>query len=155
MTEGVYVDTSAFVKRYALEPGSAVVRQILAQGNIVVASSRVLVAEIQAAIARKVRGGHVDTESMVEIRRAASRDLAVMDLIDVTSDVTDLCLDLIDRHTLRGFDAIHLATAILVAGDDRETWTFLCSDGELLAAAREEGFVVLDPAVTPPVERGA
>jgi predicted nucleic acid-binding protein len=50
-----FFDTSAFVKRYVEEPGSAMVRATLREHPVTVA--RVAMAEAAAAIARAVRLG--------------------------------------------------------------------------------------------------
>ena len=83
------------------------------------------------------------------IRTLVADDVRRIRNVDVHLQVTDRCPALVDRHPLRGFDAIHLATACLVAGDngdERSGWTFLCADGVLLAAADAEGFAARDPS---------
>ena len=48
---------------------------------------------------------------------------------------------MVGRHGLRGADAIQLAAAIIVRGND--VLPFVTFDDELIAAARAEGFPVL------------
>ena len=47
-------------------------------------------------------------------------------------------------HALRAADALQLAAAIVVAGDDRATLEVVCLDQRLTLAARREGFQVID-----------
>jgi len=45
------------------------------------------------------------------------------------------------RHPLRSADAIHLASALLLARTSPAIqWTFICADGRLCDAAQAEGF---------------
>jgi hypothetical protein len=46
---------------------------------------------------------------------------------------------LVDRHALRGFDLIHLASALTLRERLGEDFLFACFDDRLLAAARAEG----------------
>ena len=50
---------------------------------------------------------------------------------------------LIERHPLRGFDAIHLATAKVVHDSLQENFIFLCFDQRLANAAHEEGLNIV------------
>jgi hypothetical protein len=68
----------------------------------------------------------------------------------ITQTITDFLLDtacvLVDRHALRAFDAIQLAGyVVLRSSAGTETPVFVCSDQELLAAAKYEGAPILDP----------
>ncbi|HOA75724.1 MAG TPA: hypothetical protein PL151_03835 [Phycisphaerae bacterium] len=60
---------------------------------------------------------------------------------------------LIQRHRLRCADAIHLASAVLLAMESGQSVCVVASDAELLAAARAEGFATLDPQADPSVPR--
>lgn len=51
-------------------------------------------------------------------------------------------------HPLRADDAIHLASALLLAGESRAGITFACWDARLWEAARAVGFA-LAPAASP------
>ena len=51
--------------------------------------------------------------------------------------------NLLSRHSLRGTDAIHLASALLLQGALKEKVTFACADARLVSAARAEGLDVV------------
>lgn len=58
-------------------------------------------------------------------------------------------MDLAERHTLRGYDAVQLATACelnaLLVSQQLEQITFICADNALLAAANLEGLLTENP----------
>ena len=62
-----------------------------------------------------------------------------IDTVEVTDDLVRFAGDLADRRALRGYDAVHLASA-LILGDEvvMATW-----DRELSDAASEEGLPTL------------
>ena len=62
--------------------------------------------------------------------------------------VTDFVLDtasmLVDRHALRAFDAVQLAGYMVLKGaSGTDMPVFVCSDQELLMAAKQEGIPTL------------
>jgi uncharacterized protein len=62
-----------------------------------------------------------------------------MDAIEVTSVLAQSAGDLAEIHGLRGYDAVHLAAAILISAD-----VVVSADAELLAAAIASGLAVID-----------
>ena len=69
--------------------------------------------------------------------RALAGDLTV---VDVTDEVVALAADLAEEEALRGYDAVHLATA-LTAG----VTLFAGADSALCEAAGRRGLHVADP----------
>ena len=146
-----FVDSSALVKNYVREAGSAVVRRLLdpaAQATITVA--QITTVEVVAALMRCGRRGdiaHEDAETL-----AAEFLWDVRNRVDVvpTSDaIVDASVALTRQHVLRAYDAVQLATAVATRATrvDRglPPVVLVCSDRELNAAARAEGLDVLDP----------
>ena len=64
----------------------------------------------------------------------------------VNETVIDTALEMIDRYTLRAYDAVQLAGCLVLCAIAAEPFTFVCSDHRLLEAARSEQLKVLDPA---------
>jgi len=117
----------------------------------IVATSAVAYAELRSTFARRLRERYLDEPS----HRAAVTLLAARWAGYVTLAIDDACLrqagELVDRHTrhaLRALDAIHLASALRIAGADPSGVTFACWDLRLWRAARDEGFTML-PASEP------
>ena len=127
----LYLDASALVKRYVAEAGSADVA-VLIEGARLTATAVVSRAEVTAALAKAVRIG------------VATRDAATAGLADFDADWRDLIrLEVSEAavaraalvawsQSLRGYDAVHLACALMwqealgdpvtVATYDRELW---------------------------------
>ena len=133
----LYLDTSALVKLFVAEPGSAEVKRRCRQASVVV-TSRVAYPEARAAFARRCRDGSLSPH---ESRRAASdldRDFARFVVAELTGSVVHLAGELAERHALRGFDAIHLASAVEFGQMVGTPPRFLCFDDRLASAAAAE-----------------
>lgn len=139
-----YLDTSALVKRYYTEKGSARVHSLFQAENLLVVS-KVAYAELLAALVRKRRDkeiGEADFGRAVGSFQDEWKEFLVVEVTDAI--FTDL-LPLVRRHPLRGFEAIHLCSALWLRKRLKSEVLFVCSDHNLLAAAEKEKFVVYDP----------
>lgn len=110
-----YFDSSATVKRYASEKGSHWIKEIVepGAGNIIYIG-QIGVVEIAAALSRKVR-----TQELTRENYEAALQLFLADVQNeeyITANLNDaiiqLAVELTKRHPLRGYDAVHLATAL-------------------------------------------
>jgi predicted nucleic acid-binding protein len=138
-----YLDTSALVKRFLFEPGSARVRG-LTESSRDIAIATVGYAEIYAALNRKRRDGDL---SRAEYNQAAERfemHWRSYFRVPLHDDILDLARALTERHPLRGFDAIHLASALSLRQALDEEIAFAAADHRLLQAAASEGLQPLD-----------
>jgi predicted nucleic acid-binding protein len=63
----------------------------------------------------------------------------------VNDTVIDTALEMIDRYTLRAYDAVQLAGCLVICRTTAEAFTFVCSDRRLLEAAGSEQLKLLDP----------
>jgi predicted nucleic acid-binding protein len=141
----LYLDTSCFVKLYLLEAGSEEVKRAVESADEV-ATSQVAEAEVRSAIARRKREGSLTAAEFAKIKRAFRSDWAAFLHVQLTDGLSASAGNLAESHGLRGFDAIHLASALsVVDGGDGETW-FFSADTRLNAAARREGFKKIFPA---------
>jgi predicted nucleic acid-binding protein len=147
-----YLDASAVVKRYADEAGSAWVRQLTdPQARHTILLAELTLAEVAAALAAKHRAPSGITQEQRD--RALSRFLQDCEehfvLLSIDRSVIDRAVDLTQRHRLRGYDAMQLAT-VLIAGEtlvaqNLPSPIFIASDEDLLAAARAEHLVSENP----------
>jgi predicted nucleic acid-binding protein len=138
-----YFDTSALIKRFVEEPGSKRVDAVLAREPIV-ATSKVAYAEIHAGLARKLREKALTTAAYRTTSRTFDSDWRAYLRVDLADPLLLIIRDLVRRHPLRGFDAIHLASAIRLQQQLGEEIRIVASDERLLAAAEEEGIRILD-----------
>ncbi len=138
-----YFDTSALIKRFVNERGSDLVAAIVArQGPI--ATAKIAYAEVHAGLARKRREGGLSAKQYGRTRETFEEDWEAYVRVDLHDDILVLARDLIQRHPLRGFDAIHLASALSLRTALGEAIRFVAADARLLQAAEVERCPVLD-----------
>jgi len=140
-----YLDSSALVKRYVAESGSARITELVeGEGNIAV--SWLALPETLAAVARRAKGGSISAEDLASIKAQLHRDLQRFTIVEVSGAPVERIETLIDRHALRGADSIHLATALWLKKVTKTPVVFVASDHELLTAAHAERLKTLDPS---------
>ncbi len=133
----LYLDTSALVKLYVTEDGSAWV-QAWAAAATAIFTVRISYAEARAAMAQARRLGGLKP---ADLRRAvAELDVAWSGFVrvDVNEALVSRAGRLAEEHALRGYDAVQLAAA-LDASPGVPDYLFASFDGDLNAAAAREG----------------
>ena len=107
----LYLDSSAFAKRYIREAGqSRLEERLLAEPELY--SSAICYAEVHAAFARKLREGGWTRVEFLQARNKFEIDWLAVREIAVDSDTLAPVVQLVERVPLRGMDAIHLAAAV-------------------------------------------
>ena len=139
----IYLDTSALIKRFVNEKGSSLVQSLLRQPEGV-ATAKIAYAEVFAGLARKLREGNIPKNMHALACRQFERDWPAYLRVDLQDNVLFLARDLIQRHPLRGFDAVHLASALSLKNALGEEVTFAAADGRLLRAAGAENLATLN-----------
>ena len=150
-----YLDTSALVKYYAREQGTSWMTMLVdpVAGNALY-TVRLTGPEMVAALARKARTGELTSVEATRAIQAFRQDWQVWPrVLSVRQVLTDRAMDLVERHGLRGYDAVHLAAA-LAAADARQrsrlsALTFVSADNDQRNAAAVEGLPVEDPNTYP------
>jgi predicted nucleic acid-binding protein len=132
----LYLDTSSLVKLYVDEPGSPEVHRLVEDAELVV-TSVVAYAEARAALARRHREGSLGIAEHRRARSALDADWPRLLSLDVSGQLARSAGELAERRRLRGFDAIHLASYLVVAREFRgERVRFSAADQRLVRAAR-------------------
>lgn len=146
-----YFDTSALVKRYADETGSAWILALChpPTGNTI-ATARITKAEAAAAFASKRRSGGLSQAHCTEALRDLAHDFAHQYLlVEVDQALIDLAVDLTKRRKLRGYNAVQLAAALTLNGMLTQAQfsplIFVAADDDLLEAAQGEGLATDNP----------
>ncbi len=148
----VYLDTSALVKRYVRETGTDWVRALTDPrvGNTLILAEISMV-EAAAAIAatHRARRGISLHERDVAVRLLVQHCTLEYELVPTNRATLDRALVLTQLHRLRGYDAVHLASA-LAANDILITsgsppLTLVAADRDLRDAAGREGLPVDNP----------
>jgi uncharacterized protein len=146
-----YLDSSALIKRYVDEPGSRWVQTLVdASQSPVLVISQLVIVEMTSALNRRVRDGILTPGEYLSVLDAVRRDCLVeYQVLLISAGIVDLACDLLERHPLRSFDALHLASALTARRSFAEAGlpepVFVCEDSRLLAAADAEGMAVDDP----------
>lgn len=151
MTAAVfYLDASALVKRYRREMGTDVLDQLLEaplpQEHFYISS--LLLVEFRSFVARQVAPrSQVDADSMVGRFRQDidGTKFRVLPLADVP---VETAVSYAFQYRLRALDAIHLASAGVIfdlAGAEPQK-VLVSADRELLRAAENSGFKILNPS---------
>jgi len=133
----LYLDTSSLVKLYVQEKGSQAVRNQVSEAEAVV-TSHIAYAEVRAAFARKRREGEFSEEEYHGVVNDFRRDWSRYLIVNVSEAVIALAGDMAERHDLRGFDAIHLASALALRDKMQSSIAFSCFDQRLRTAAKAE-----------------
>ncbi|MEO2004462.1 MAG: type II toxin-antitoxin system VapC family toxin [Candidatus Poribacteria bacterium] len=145
-----YIDSSALVKRYIGEDGSEVVDRVLDDPDQRCYISRIAGAEVVATLARRGRGERWTEQQIDERIDLLHDDLrSRYRLVDASRAILSDSMNTARRHGLRGYDAVHLTTAVrvnIVRIDQGALPVILMSsDDELNIAAEAEGLTVLNP----------
>ena len=143
-----FLDASALVKAYIREPGSRWVRQVLRRKAVVAFISPISGAEVVAALARKERMGDMDRAARDRVVAAFRVDYRRrFTHTALTAPVIEEAMTLVLAHPLRGYDAVQLASALLLRGvsDPLRPLTFVTADLVLLRIARERGLAAETP----------
>src|SRR5712691_8476910 len=133
----LYLDTSALVKLYVREAGTEKTRAQLDTASMV-ATSRVAYPEARAALARRQREAGITRAALARAVVALDRDLGRFVVVELSAKVAKRAGDLAERRALRGFDAIHLASALEVEELTGAAASFCCFDDRLREAASAE-----------------
>ncbi len=113
----VYLDTSAFVPLLVAEPGSALCRRLWDEADEVVAS-RILCVEASAALAQAARLGRLTEEARRSAVRLLDQLWNELEIVEVDEDVVQRASLLAVECTLRGYDAVHCASAERIDAPD-------------------------------------
>ena len=134
----VFLDTSAFAKRYVAEPGSEKVISLCQRADALVVSV-ICLPEFISTLSRLIREKKLARTDYRKLKGGAMADLADIDICQITSEVLVRVISLLESHPLRAMDAVHVACALVVGPD-----LFVSADHRQLAAGRKAGLKVLD-----------
>lgn len=129
------------MKLYVEEPGSTTVRGQIDEATVMTTSSITYV-EARAALARRRRADHISAADHQRLVAMWDSDWERYVRLDITDGLLREAAALSDRHPLRAYDAIHLASALTARRQFEGNLLFTCWDDGLSAAARREGLDV-------------
>lgn len=146
-----YFDSSALVKHYVQETGTAWVQGLLdpAQGNSLFVI-RITLVEIAAAFSRRIREGSLTASQALLLRTQLASDFAnTLSVIEVAPAIAQSASKFTESHPLRAYDAVQLAGGHELHSRRKAAalspLTFVSADSTLNAAAQAIGLLVDDP----------
>ena len=138
-----YIDTSAFVKRFIVEPGSMEVETLIASQQYRLTISSLSLTEIRAVLKRQLRLGVITALHARKAVEQTSIELAsnALGFLAVDGAIFNLAGDIIENLAapLGTLDAVHLASAKAARCE-----VMITADKQLLRAAVEAGLNVVD-----------
>ena len=137
----LYMDASALVKRYVLESGTAEVEALLGTAELA-GTALISRAEVSAAICKAVRMHVVGRDRALAAVKLFRAHWPACFRLKVDAIVVDSADLLSWEHQLRGYDAVHLACAVLWQDSLAEPVTMATFDRDLWVAARHAGLDV-------------
>ncbi|MGH2540409.1 MAG: type II toxin-antitoxin system VapC family toxin [Actinomycetota bacterium] len=134
-----YVDTSALVKLFLVEEGSELVSRVweAAEG---LATSATTYPEARASLAAAARDRRLDRRALGRAVRELDRRLDSIDVVELRRPLAYEAGALAERFALRGYDAVHLASALAVHAGRTAMLTW---DRGLSQAAAASGLSVI------------
>jgi predicted nucleic acid-binding protein len=134
----LYLDTSSLIKLYIEESGSSAIERLVVEASLV-CTSVIAYAEARSALARLNREGSLTPEDYAVAKSDLDRDWPHYLALEVTPAIWRGAGDLAERHALRGFDSLHLASFLhLTDAKLGEHVQFSSFDDRLNSAARAE-----------------
>ena len=146
-----FFDSSAIVKRYAQETGTKWIFSLVrpsAKNRLYLA--RITGVEVVAALTKRMRVGSLSATAIAKSINRFERELTNRYLlVEVNPPIIKTAMTLAKSHTLRGYDAVQLAS-VLQANADRisvggSPLIFISADHHLNSAAAAEGLRVDNP----------
>ena len=119
---------------YIAGPESANTEQAIRANTPWLVTSRVTYAEVLSVLNRCLLDRRISREAYRLQKKTFLVDWSALHIVEVTQAVLQNAGSLIERHALRGFDALHLGSALWM-GRPR----FACFDERLRSAAEAEG----------------
>ena len=140
----LFCDTSALLKLYLRETGSAAMAAAAANASAI-AVCRIAWVEAVAAMARRARD---DPQAVVVLETARQRlrlHWAEYLIVEVTQAIAERAGEFADTFALRAYDSVQLASARTIQEATQETVGFACFDGRLRKAAKVLGMRLVPP----------
>lgn len=130
-----YFDTSAIVPLLVREPATDRCTRLWDDATRIV-STRLVYPEACAAVARAVRMGRLTAPQMAAATAELDDLVEQIDVLEITADLARNAGRFAQQHGLRGYDAVHLAAGVAIAGDGV---VFITGDTDLAEATRSTG----------------
>lgn len=136
-----YFDSSVLVKRYVDEVGSVEARRRLDEHHT--ACSAVAPVEVTSALKRRREAGQLSERRLRALLDDLRQDRAHWELVEVSGAVLDRAEAIVVRAAVKTIDAIHLASALLLAETTVDRLPFVTADARQREVAARVGLPVV------------
>lgn len=138
----LYLDTSALVKAYISEKSSQEVLSALRKSDIV-ASHLIAFVEAHAAFSRLKRENKITEKEFESTKKNFVADWDNYMQIENTKTLMQHAVDFAEAFALRAYDSVHLAAAVMLLRESKQSVLFACFDQHLNKAANILGLDLL------------
>lgn len=132
----VFFDTSAFVKRYVREAGTDAILEWCDRATEI-GLSGIALPEIISAFCRLRREGQITDLEYQQLKSLLLADIEDAAICDLTPTVLARAVSCLETNVLRGMDAIHIGSAVVLQAD-----VFVSADQRQRNAAARAGLRV-------------
>ena len=129
----LFLDSSAFAKRFIEESGSREVEKLCTQATELCLSV-ICVPEIISALNRRLREKHLTKQDYATAKRRLSEDVRDAIIVNLTTEVIHSSIEILETNPIRTMDALHIACALEWHAD-----LMASSDHQQIAAAKRAG----------------
>lgn len=151
MVNAYFLDSSALVKRYIPENGSAWINAIASPstGNLIIIS-RITWVEVLSALARRQREGSFSEADVDLIIQQFRFDLNNQyQVVEFDQALAESAGQLVNQYPLRAYDSVQLASVLRIqpifASATSTSLVFLTADDRLLTIAQTAGLLTDNP----------
>ncbi len=131
----LFVDSSAFAKRYVFEDGTKIIEDLLQRASQL-ALCTIVVPEIISGMNRRRREQILLKSDYRKIRKQLLEDVHDAIVLQVTPAVISCSVKLLETNILRAMDALHVACAL-----EWQAELFATADNRQLKAAKNAGLL--------------
>ena len=131
----IFLDTSAFIKRYIQEQGSDDVNNLCAHSDI--ALSALCLPEMMSALNRFKRESILREKDYRSIKQDILEDIQDLHMMELSEEIVMMSVHCLEKSVLKASDSIHIATAVFVKAS-----LFVSADLQQIKAAQLLGLVV-------------
>lgn len=155
MVDAYFLDSSALLKRYVPEVGTAWIQSITdAQSQNLLIVAHIAWVKICSAVARRQREGSISSLQANQVLAAFRAHWNTQYfIVAIDNTVIDLAGQLVNQHPLRAYDAVQLAAALSLQEQlslpNVASLTFLTADTRLLAIAQAKSLLADNPNLYP------
>jgi predicted nucleic acid-binding protein len=143
----LYLDASALVKRYIAEPGTAEVAEAIDDAEAV-GTSIISRAETIAALAKAIRIGVLEHDAASTVAKVFRSEWPRFIRVQATETLIARADTLAWELGLRGYDSVHLASALMWQENIEQELHLAAFDLQLWEAAKKRGLSTIPKDLT-------